>query len=48
MWKAKSEQAIILDNATSLSYSFSLTALMSLRENIPIVLELYENSNTSK
>jgi hypothetical protein len=46
MWKIKSKQAIIVDNTTFLNHSFSLTALMNLKENVPIIFELYKDSNT--
>ncbi len=45
VWSPKGDRAIILSSA-SLSSSFSLTALLSLSEDQPIVLDLREETNT--
>jgi hypothetical protein len=45
VWSTKGERSIII-NSEPLTKSFSLTALMSLDESHPVILDLREQSNT--
>jgi len=46
VWNSKSERAIIVDKSNSLSISFSATALLSLDESHPVILDFREDTNT--
>jgi len=46
VWGPRNERSIIINSASSLSSSFSLTALMTLDESHPIVLDLRTDTNT--
>jgi len=46
VWGPRNERSIIVNGSSSLTSSFSLTALMTLEESHPIIVDLREDTNT--